>query len=57
MKVKRLQDRDKAEIGELTCLFEAVHRFFYAKNDVRLSRFILLDERKKREARQDFEGK
>ena len=28
----------------------------YTENDVRLSRFILLDEREKRKARQDFWG-
>jgi hypothetical protein len=56
VKVKRLKQRDKSKIGELTCLFEAVHRFLYTENDVRLSRFILLNEREKREARQDFWG-
>ena len=54
MKVKRLKQGDKSKIGELTCLFEAVHRFLYTENDVRLSRFILLDEGEKRKARQDF---
>jgi hypothetical protein len=54
VEIKRLQERDKAEIGKLTCLLEAVHRFFYAKNDVPLSRFVLLYKGKKREARQDF---
>ena len=57
VKVKRLKQGDKSKIGELTCLFEAVHRFLYTENDVRLSRFILLDEREKRKARQDFWGK
>ena len=57
VKIKRLKQRDKSEIGELTCLFEAVHRFLYTENDVRLSRFILLDEGEKRKARQDFWGK
>ena len=57
VEIKRLQERDKAEIGKLTCLLEAVHRFFYAKNDVPLSRFVLLYKGKKREARQDFGGK
>jgi len=57
VEIERLQERDKAEIGKLTCLFEAVHRFFYAKNDVLLSRFVLLYKGKKREARQDFGGK
>ena len=57
VEVERLKERDEAEIGELTCLFEAVHRFLYTENDVRLSRFILLDEREKRKARQDFGGK
>ena len=56
VKVKGLKQRDKSEIGELTCLFEAVHRFLYTENDVRLSRLILLDEREKRKARQDFWG-
>ena len=54
VKVKRLKQGDKSKIGELTCLFEAVHRFLYTENDVRLSRFILLDEGEKRKARQDF---
>ena len=54
VKVKRLKQRDKSKIGELTCLFEAVHRFLYTENDVRLSRFILLDKGEKRKARQDF---
>ncbi len=57
VEVKRLKERDEAEIGELTCLFEAVHRFLYTKNDVPLSRFILLDEGEERKARQDFGGK
>jgi hypothetical protein len=57
VEVERLKERDEAEIGELTCLFEAVHRFLYTENDVWLSRFILLDEREKRKARQDFWGK
>ena len=56
VKVESLKERDESEIGELTCLFEAVHRFLYTENDVRLSRFILLDEREKRKARQDFWG-
>jgi hypothetical protein len=57
VEVERLKKRDESEIGELTCLFEAVHRFLYAENDVRLSRFILLNEGEKRKARQDFGGK
>ncbi len=57
VKVERLQKRDKSEIGELTCLFETVHRFLYTENDVRLSHLILLDEGEKRKARQDFGGK
>ena len=56
VEVERLKERDEAEIGELTCLFEAVHRFLYTENDVWLSLFILLDEREKRKARQDFWG-
>ena len=40
VKIKRLKQGDKSKIGELTCLFEAVHRFLYTENDVRLSRFI-----------------
>ena len=56
VEVERLKERDEAEIGELTCLFEAVHRFLYTENDVWLSRLILLDEREKRKARQDFGG-
>jgi hypothetical protein len=54
VEVERLKERDEAEIGELTCLFEAVHRFLYTENDVLLSRFILLDEGEERKARQDF---
>jgi hypothetical protein len=57
VEVEGLKQRDESEIGELTCLFEAVHRFLYTENDVWLSRFILLDEREKRKARQDFWGK
>ena len=57
VEIKRLQERDEAEIGKLTCLLEAVHRFFYAKNDVPLSGFVLFYKGKKREARQDFGGK
>jgi hypothetical protein len=56
MEVERLKERDETEIGELTCLFEAVHRFLNTENDVRLSRFICLDEGEKRKARQDFGG-
>jgi len=56
MEVERLKERDETEIGELTCLFEAVHRFLNTENDVRLSRFIYLDEGEKRKARQDFGG-
>ena len=54
VKVESLKVRDESEIGELTCLFEAVHRFLDTENDVRLSRLILLNEREKRKARQDF---
>ena len=54
MEVERLKERDETEIGELTCLFEAVHRFLNTENDVRLSRFIFLDEGEKRKARQYF---
>ena len=57
VEVEGLKQGDKSKIGELTCLFEAVHRFLYTENDVRLSRFILLDEGEKRKARQDFGGK
>ena len=57
VKIERLKERDESEIGELTCLFEAVHRFLDTENDVRLSRLILLDEGEKRKARQDFGGK
>jgi hypothetical protein len=56
VKVESLKERDESEIGELTCLFEAVHRFLDTENDVRLSRLILLDEGEKRKARQDFGG-
>ncbi len=57
VEIERLKKRDETEIGELTCLFEAVHRFLYTENDVRFSRLILLNEREKRKARQDFGGK
>jgi hypothetical protein len=57
VKVESLKERDESEIGELTCLFEAVHRFLDTENDVRLSRLILFDEGEKRKARQDFGGK
>ncbi len=56
VKVKGLEKRNKTEIGQLTGLFEAVHRFVDAKNDVLFARFILLDEWEEREARQDFGG-
>jgi hypothetical protein len=56
VKVESLKERDESEIGELTCLFEAVHRFLDTENDVRLSRLILFDEGEKRKARQDFGG-
>ena len=54
VKIERLKERDESEIGELTCLFDAVHRFLYTENDVRLSRLILLAEGETRKARQDF---
>jgi hypothetical protein len=57
VEIKRLKKRDETEIGELTCLFETIHRFLYTENDVRLSRLILLNEGEKRKARQDFWGK
>ena len=57
VKIERLKERDESEIGDFTCLFEAVHRFLYTENDARLSRLILLDEGEKRKARQDFGGK
>jgi hypothetical protein len=53
-KSKDCRRETRRRIGKLTGLFEAVHRFFYAKNDVLLSRFSLLYEGKKREVRQDF---
>ena len=57
VEIERLKERDKAEIGQLTCLFEAVHRFLNTENDVRLSSFVLFNEGEKKEARQDFGGK
>ncbi len=61
VKIKRLKERDESEIRELTCLFEAVHRFLYTENDVLLSRLILLDEGEKpagrRERRDKTSGK
>jgi hypothetical protein len=57
VEIKRLKKRDETEIGELTCLFETIHRFLYTENDVRLSRLILLNEGEKKKARQDFWGK
>jgi hypothetical protein len=48
VEVERLKERDEAEIGELTCLFEAVHRFLYTENDVLLSCFILMKGRRER---------
>jgi hypothetical protein len=56
VEIERLKERDKAEIGQLTCLFEAVHRFLNTENDVRLSSFVL-NKGEKKEARQDFGGK
>ena len=51
MEVKGGEERDKTEIGQLTGLFEAVHRFVDAKQDELFPRFILLKEWEEREAR------
>ena len=56
MEVKGGKERDKTEIGQLTGLFEAVHRFVDAKQDKLFACFILLEEWEEREARQDFGG-
>ncbi len=48
VEIKRLKEGDEAEIGKFTCLFEAIHRFFDATNDVILARFILFYEGEKR---------
>ena len=56
VKIKRLKERDESEIGEFTCLFEAVHRFLYTENDVRLSGFVLFCEGMEEKARQDSWG-
>jgi hypothetical protein len=44
MEVKGGKERDKTEIGQLTCLFEAVHRFVDAKQEKLFACFILLEE-------------
>ncbi len=41
VEVERLEKRDKTKIGQLTCLFEAVHSLLYAEEYVRLSGFVL----------------
>ena len=44
MEVKGGKERDKTEIGQLTCLFEAVHRFVDAKQDKLFACFVLFAE-------------
>jgi hypothetical protein len=44
VKVEGLEEGDKAEVGQLTCFFEAVHSLLYAKDYVRLAGFVLLDK-------------
>ncbi len=51
--VKGLEKRDKTEIGQLTCLFEAVHGLLNSEEYVRLSCFVLFEEGLEGEARQD----
>ncbi len=41
VEVESLEKRDKTKIGQLTCLFEAVHSLLYAEEYVRLSGFVL----------------
>ena len=57
VKVEGLEEGDKAEVGQLTCFFEVVHRLLYAEDDVRLSGFVLLGEWVEEKARQDSWGK
>ena len=57
VEVEALEEGDKTKIGQLTCLFEAVHRLLYAEDDVRLSGFVLLYEGMEEKARQDSWGK
>jgi hypothetical protein len=42
IEMESLEERDKTEIRQLTCLFEAVHSLLYAVEYVRLSGFVLL---------------
>ncbi len=51
--VKGLEKRDKTEIGQLTCLFEAVHSLLDSEDYVRLSGLVLFEEGMEGEARQD----
>ena len=51
--VEGLEKRDKTEIGQLTCLFEAVHSLLDSEDYVRLSGLVLFEEGMKGEARQD----
>ena len=51
--VKGLEKRDKTEIGQLTCLFEAVHSLLDSEDYVRLSGLVLFEEGLEGEARQD----
>ena len=51
--VKGLEKRDKTEIGQLTCLFEAVHSLLDSEDYVRLSGLVLFEEGMEGETRQD----
>jgi len=52
-KIKGLEKRDKTEIGQLSCLFEAVHSLLNSEDYVRLSCLVLFEEGLEGEARQD----
>ncbi len=41
VKVKGLEEGDKTKVGQLTCLFEAVHGFIDSKRDEVLARLVL----------------
>ena len=56
MEVKGGKERDKTEIGQLTGLFEAVHRFVDEKQNKLFARFILLEEWEERERRDKTSG-
>jgi hypothetical protein len=44
VEVEALEEGDKAKIGQLTRLFEAVHSLLYAEDYVRLSCLVLFEE-------------